>query len=72
MADSDLPKPIEKPITKAPEPVKKLRYVVEQHHSFEVLGSTITFREHQVLTDPREIQVAFDNDVPLRELTPIR
>lgn len=63
MADADKPK------TKPAEPE---RFVVEAHTTFEVFGSTVTFRQHQVVSDPREVQLAQEHNVPLRSLTPIR
>ena len=48
------------------------RYIVETTTVFELLGSTVTFREGQILRpETREYQIARDHDVPLRPLAPI-
>lgn len=69
MADDEVKAKAEKPPIKVEKPK---RYIVEEHRVFELLGSTVTFRPNQILTNPREIQLANDFDVPLRELAPIQ
>lgn len=59
--------------TEKPKPAPKPKvYVVEEHSTFEILGSTVTFRANQKLTNEREIRIAMEYNVPLRELAPIR
>jgi hypothetical protein len=69
----------EKPQAVVPEvaePARKRgepdRYIVENTTVFELLGSTVTFREGQIIRpNTREYQIARDFDVPLRPLAPI-
>jgi hypothetical protein len=61
--------PKDKPEVKEVE--KPKRYVVDVHTSLEVLGSTITFRAGQIITNARELSLAREFNVPLRELAPI-
>lgn len=61
--------PAEPPARKKSDPD---RYIVETTTVFEMLGSTVTFREGQIVRpNTREYQVARDFDVPLRPLAPI-
>ena len=78
MADE---KPETKPLDKAPAvavapapptPEKPKRYIVEEETRFEILGSTITYRQNQIITNEREIKLAIEQNVPLREMTPVR
>ncbi len=49
------------------------RYIVETQTVFELMGSTVTFREGQIVqADSREYDIARDHDVPLRPLAPIK
>jgi len=49
------------------------RYIVETTTVFELLGSTVTYREGQiVVADSRDYDIARDHNVPLRPLAPIK
>lgn len=54
------------------KPESPKRYIVEAHTTFEINGSTVTFRPNQVLTTDWDIDLAKRFNVPLRELVPIK
>lgn len=63
-----MPDEVVKPAAKPAEPE---HYVVEAHTNGELMGSTITFRVNEIITDPRRLAVARAFNAPLRKLMPI-
>lgn len=60
------------PAVFASAPMEANRYIVEAHTTFEYVGSTVTFRDGQIVNvGSREYAIAREHNVPMRALQPI-